>query len=259
MTGEVYIGQSMNIKTRWETHIRDLRNNEHHSYKLQNAWNEWGEETFDFDVVEEISFSNETNFDKAKLELLLLMRETHYINKFNTINHGYNIINSLLEVYKDQSKFPKFIFPINVKQCIKENHNLIKADHLTEQEIVNFIDATNEHLEIILETDEWGDYPLWKIHYAFADKINKRIPKGSIAPILINANVLIKIGRRNKCNPNCDLTFSQGRKMFINRNKIQEFKNIIEYPFRYVRQTDFKMNNVIYYDKKRRQDDKNME
>jgi group I intron endonuclease len=38
-----YIGSSVDIGIRIETHIRDLRRKKHHSKKLQNAWNKYGD------------------------------------------------------------------------------------------------------------------------------------------------------------------------------------------------------------------------
>ena len=42
-TGKRYIGQTLDIKTRKEKHYAALRNNYHHSHKLQRAFNKYGE------------------------------------------------------------------------------------------------------------------------------------------------------------------------------------------------------------------------
>lgn len=36
---KMYIGQSINIERRWEEHKEELKNNKHHSYKLQSDYN----------------------------------------------------------------------------------------------------------------------------------------------------------------------------------------------------------------------------
>ena len=41
-TNEYYIGSSIDIRTRLNTHMRSLRSNRHYNYKLQNAYNEGG-------------------------------------------------------------------------------------------------------------------------------------------------------------------------------------------------------------------------
>jgi group I intron endonuclease len=38
--------------TRWATHIYELRKGTHHSRYLQNAWNKYGEENFEFKILE---------------------------------------------------------------------------------------------------------------------------------------------------------------------------------------------------------------
>lgn len=43
-TGKRYVGQTINIKSRKEKHYTALRNNRHHSHKLQRAFNKYGEE-----------------------------------------------------------------------------------------------------------------------------------------------------------------------------------------------------------------------
>lgn len=44
--GYRYIGSSVNIWTRWKTHVSQLRLNKHHNSHLQRAWNKYGEECF---------------------------------------------------------------------------------------------------------------------------------------------------------------------------------------------------------------------
>jgi group I intron endonuclease len=47
-----YIGRSVNIYHRWKRHKEDLRANRHHSDYLQRAWNKYGEENFEFKIIE---------------------------------------------------------------------------------------------------------------------------------------------------------------------------------------------------------------
>lgn len=48
-----YIGQSINIEKRWKDHKKDLRNNIHKNQHLQNAYNKYGENNFNFYILEE--------------------------------------------------------------------------------------------------------------------------------------------------------------------------------------------------------------
>ena len=50
---KMYIGQSSDIYWRWTHHKSDLNHNRHHNNYLQNAWNKYGEKSFDFFILEE--------------------------------------------------------------------------------------------------------------------------------------------------------------------------------------------------------------
>jgi len=55
LNGKVYVGGSVNIRTRLMGHFRSLRRGSHHSQKLQRAWEKYGEETFSVSVLEKVS------------------------------------------------------------------------------------------------------------------------------------------------------------------------------------------------------------
>ena len=81
-----YIGESMDISRRWEEHKRDLNLNCHHNYKLQNDWNKFGEDNFEFRVLITLS----PNIDVME-KYILLYTESKIIKQYNTIKEGYNI------------------------------------------------------------------------------------------------------------------------------------------------------------------------
>lgn len=78
---KIYIGQSIHIYNRLEKHKYDLINKKHDNRHLQFAWNKYGEEAFEFQVVCEC--------EKEKLNEL----EQYYILAFETYidTFGYNI------------------------------------------------------------------------------------------------------------------------------------------------------------------------
>lgn len=92
LTNFVYIGQSKDIHRRWTTHIRDLRNNKHENRNLQNAFNECGENAFEFSVLEECTVDE------------LLSKEIYYIsrytNKYNMCDGGGGLTNPTDDVRK---------------------------------------------------------------------------------------------------------------------------------------------------------------
>lgn len=50
-SGDFYIGSSVNISNRLGNHIRRLRSNKHDNQHLQNAWNKYGANNFEFKVI----------------------------------------------------------------------------------------------------------------------------------------------------------------------------------------------------------------
>ena len=73
-----YIGKSEDVQKRKEEHFNKLRNGNHPCKELQDDFNTYGEDAFDFSVLEEC--------DQEKLNHL----EDYYILSCNAISHGYN-------------------------------------------------------------------------------------------------------------------------------------------------------------------------
>jgi group I intron endonuclease len=57
LANKVYVGSSKDIEKRFVQHKYQLKKGCHHSYKLQNAWDEYGENAFEFSVIEEVEES----------------------------------------------------------------------------------------------------------------------------------------------------------------------------------------------------------
>jgi len=76
-----YIGQSNNIYYRWTVHRWGLNNNRHENSYLQNAWDKYNEDNFNFFIIEECD------------ENIIDERERYYINLYQTTNrnNGYNL------------------------------------------------------------------------------------------------------------------------------------------------------------------------
>lgn len=79
---KVYIGRSKSINLRFSSHKSNLRKNKHINKHLQNAWNKYGEDNFEFSVIEIC----ETIQDTYKKEIF-------YIDKYKSCNRdmGYNL------------------------------------------------------------------------------------------------------------------------------------------------------------------------
>ena len=81
INGKKYIGQSINISTRWKQHKKELNNNIHFNEYLQRAWNKYGEDKFKFYVVQ---FCDINKLDDE---------EVRYIALYKTLDrkYGYNL------------------------------------------------------------------------------------------------------------------------------------------------------------------------
>lgn len=55
INNKFYVGSTSNTKVRFREHRRKLRSGKHHCKHLQAAWNKYGEHTFVFVVVEEVT------------------------------------------------------------------------------------------------------------------------------------------------------------------------------------------------------------
>lgn len=79
-TNKCYIGITSDFKRRKKKHLTELKTNVHHSLKLQNAWNYWGESNFEWTVRE---------VELEKYEDLYFL-EIEEIKKYDSYNNGYN-------------------------------------------------------------------------------------------------------------------------------------------------------------------------
>ena len=82
INGKRYIGRSLDIANRWRLHRNELNSNRHKNDYLQNAWNKYGEDNFEFEILELC--------EADELDEL----EIHYIKKYDTFDNdekGYNL------------------------------------------------------------------------------------------------------------------------------------------------------------------------
>ncbi len=81
LNGKLYVGSALNIQRRWWQHQSRLRIGNHHSRKLQSAWNKYGVDGFLFEVLELVPDAQ-----------VLTIREQHWINSLGAHGpSGYNM------------------------------------------------------------------------------------------------------------------------------------------------------------------------
>ncbi len=77
---KIYIGSATNYPHRKRTHLSDLKNQKHHSNKLQNAWNKYGNDNFIFEILEIVTRKED-----------LIEREQYWLDTLEAVKKGYNI------------------------------------------------------------------------------------------------------------------------------------------------------------------------
>lgn len=118
-----YIGRSINCNVRLQKHILSLNLNSHINSHLQSAWNKYGSENFEFEILEEY-----------KKEFLSSM-ENWWCNMLNTHdrNFGYNILPTSPESHYCLSEETKIKIGFS-------NKGKVKTKEQREQAIKNFGD-----------------------------------------------------------------------------------------------------------------------
>jgi len=80
VNNKYYIGSSNNIiKGRWKSHKHSLRKNKHWNQHLQSAWNKYGEENFEFHIIELLEESRLLIVEQKYLNWCKTHPDTHYM------------------------------------------------------------------------------------------------------------------------------------------------------------------------------------
>lgn len=76
--GIFYVGSSKNIQYRWNRHKKLLRQGVHTNDYLQNAWNKYGEDCFDFIIVETVDPQSLLIVEQRYLDLVKINPNISY-------------------------------------------------------------------------------------------------------------------------------------------------------------------------------------
>lgn len=127
----VYIGQSKDIADRWSDHKKELRGQYHKNNHLQRAWNKYGEDCFEFKILEECDLE------------CLDKKEIFWIEELDTFKNGFNQSGggNFGRVVSDETKIK-----------LSESH---KGKKLKEETIAKIVEKTKKKVfSFIIETGE---------------------------------------------------------------------------------------------------------
>ena len=94
-SGNVYIGSTANFTRRWNEHRSELRRGVHHSFKLQRAWDKYGEVSMIFAVLRECAVGDLLAEENAALVAIKPLYNCAYIAGRPIINDEIRIKMSL--------------------------------------------------------------------------------------------------------------------------------------------------------------------
>lgn len=98
INNKIYIGSSDDITRRWRDHKSKLNCDKHHSKYLQNCWNLYGSDNFEFVILEIIEDIG-----------ILLIKEQEYIDNLETTNpdNGFNVAKNTFALFKGRKHSEK--------------------------------------------------------------------------------------------------------------------------------------------------------
>ncbi len=143
-----YIGSSININKRWNSHRSELNNNIHKNKKLQNAWNKHGKQNFIFEIVEYCT------------EEEMLIKEELQIMNYDSYNNGFNLIekptkNLLGYKHSDENKIKMKISAVERGRISgvlnREQVNEIRQKFFSGEKIGTLCKQYNVHRKTIRE------------------------------------------------------------------------------------------------------------
>lgn len=109
---KIYVGSSIDIAKRWRVHVQTLNAGRHHNPHLQNAWNEDGEDSFKFEIIEKLPIR------------LLTEREQFWMDAYDVINEGYNIFPTARSALgSKKSASARLKMSIKKQNCFKGSDN----------------------------------------------------------------------------------------------------------------------------------------
>ena len=112
VNGKYYVGSSINITDRrWRKHKSCLRYNHHDNKHLQNAWNKYGENNFDFIIIEQIPKEKLVEVEQKYLDIAKTEQDKCYNQAFDVERPATTMSEEAKQKMKD--KLSKLMSGVN--------------------------------------------------------------------------------------------------------------------------------------------------
>ena len=151
VNNKIYIGSTNNLERRWKSHIYQLKNNIHHSIKLQKAWDKYGEDNFEFSIIEEFNSDNED--DKY-------IKEQYYLDLYEPYtDKGYNMSNvaDTRKLFKRIKSENSVFTKITKEVAIAIKRELCETDK-QQKEIAEEFNVSRGVVSNIANLNTWANY-----------------------------------------------------------------------------------------------------
>lgn len=161
--GKLYIGRSKDIFNRWKSHLTSLRKKKHGNQHLQEDFNAFGIDNFSFEIVEVCKIGES------------IARESHYIEKYNAVKNGYNIVPNENQLFEDNILDP--IITAYAKNAFKKTKaanscSLKILDEDTTQHLISMfgsIDMARPESEIFIVPNKYEEQKLPPFIFLYSD------------------------------------------------------------------------------------------
>ena len=136
LTNQVYVGSSIDVKSREYKHFWMLKKNIHNNDYLQNSYNKYGEENFIFEVLELCDYTD------------LVDRENHFIDKLKSNEHpsGFNLAKV--------NEFRRNTYNKEVKIKLSK-YNLNVNGNITPFVMTSLVDGTSVEFDNLVDAAEY--------------------------------------------------------------------------------------------------------
>ncbi len=115
--GKVYVGSTCNsFKKRWSEHLWTLNAGKHRNPHLQSAWNQYGEEVFQFNILEPLDKDKDT----------IRAKEQSWLDYYGKVGEVYNIaMNTQSPPHSMEwsKKVSRGLIAAHTRGCFDDVHN----------------------------------------------------------------------------------------------------------------------------------------
>lgn len=175
--GKIYIGSTIDAERRKGDHFRDLRRKKHCNNYLQKAWNKYGEDSFEFEVIEV------TNLECQYI------REQYYLDTLKPFKeNGYNLTKNAYWGHKSFRKGESLHNAVLKPKIVKQIKRM-SAYYVAKCEISKELGITDANVASVSDLKVW-DY--------IATEYNEQLSKVNNERKEIRENTRLDVIRCNK-------------------------------------------------------------